>query len=299
MSGQRFGWRGIAYALMLVVAVAVVVAWWPQLVRIWREQGLTLVVAAIFMVLGVIVQTRNFITFLGEPLHLGTWGLSRVWATTALANYLGPLQPGVALRVAYLSRRGVKISASLLATWRQLCVSVWVSLGGLAIGLWLTGDQKMRWPALVLLVAFLGLAVLRSGSLAVLERINRPAWVAHRKHRLRDAISGISVPGIIGVVLQYAIGTLLLLWVYRRFGTNIMLGQALVLACMVYVSSLVAVMPGNFGIVDGIYMIGGHGLGLTVAESAALALLLRGAHIAGCLVLALAGGPTLDRAAKT
>jgi len=299
MSRRRFGWRGITYLLMLVVAAILVAVWWTDLVKIWREQGLTLVVAAIFMVLALIVQTRNFITFLGEPLRLGTWGLSRVWATTALANYLGPFQPGVALRVAYLSRRGVKISTSLLATWRQLCVSVWISLGGLATGLWLTGDPRMRLPALALLVAFLGLAMLRGVLLAVLERVERPAWLAQRKHLLRSAISGISVPGIIGVVLQYAIGTLLLLWVYHRFGANIILGQALVLACMVYVSSLVAVMPGNLGIMDGIYMIGGHGLGLTVAESAALALLLRGAHIAGCLVLVFAGSPAHDKTAKT
>jgi hypothetical protein len=299
MSRRRFGWRGIAYVLTLLIVAILTTVWWAELSKIWREQGLTLVVAAMFMVLALIVQTRNFITFLGEPLLSGAWGLSRVWAATALANYLGPFQPGVALRVAYLSKRGVKISSSLLATWRQLCVSVWVSLGGLAIGLWLTGDQKMRWPACVLLMAFLGLAVLRRGLLAVLERVERPVWFIQHKHLVSSAISGISVPGIIGVVLQYAIGTLLLLWVYRRFGTNIMIGQALVLACMVYVSSLVAVMPGNLGIMDGIYMIGGHGLGLTVAESAALALLLRGAHIAGCLMLVFAGSPTLDRATRT
>jgi hypothetical protein len=178
-------------------------------------------------------------------------------------------------------------------------VSVWVSLGGLAIGLWLAGDQKMRWPAGVLLIAFLGLALLRSGLLAWLERINRPVWLAHRKQLLRDAISGISISGIVGVLLQYVIGTLLLLWVYRRFGANIVFGQALVLACMVYVSSLVAIMPGNLGIMDGIYMIGGHGLGLTVAESAALALLLRGGHVAACLMVVVAGGFKFGRAAKT
>jgi Lysylphosphatidylglycerol synthase TM region len=295
MSARGFGWRELAYVLILAIAAALTTMWWAELAKIWQAQGLTLVIAAIFMILALVVQTRNFIIFLGEPVLLRTWSLSRIWAITALANYLGPLQPGVALRVAYLSRRGVKISSSLLATWRQVCVSIWMALGGLTIGLWLTGEPKMRWPAAVLLMIFLGLAVLRHGLIALLEKIERPAWFVQHKHLLSSAISGITMRGIVGVMLQYVIGTLLLMWVYRRFGADILWGQALVLACMVYASSLVAVMPGNLGVMDGIYMIGGHGLGLTVAESAALALLLRGAHISGCALLVLAGGFSSDK----
>jgi hypothetical protein len=55
----------------------------------------------------------------------------------------------------------------------------------------------------------------------------------------------------------------------------------------VYASALVAVMPGNLGVMDGIYLLGGHSLGLTAHESAAIALLLRAAHIVSCFLIAL------------
>jgi hypothetical protein len=241
------------------------------------------------MILALIIQARNFTSFLGNVRSVDVWPLSRVWAFTALLNYLGPLQPGVAARVAYLSRRGIRIGDSLLATWRQICVSIWVSTGGLAFGLWLTGDPRGRFPAIALCIAFFLMVLLRKGIRSLLDRVERPAWLVRHKHLLQSAIGGITLSGIIGVVVQYVIGTLLLLWVYRRFGAHVLVGHAIVLSCMVYVSSLVAIMPGNLGVMDGIYMLGGHGMGLSVPQSAALALLLRGAHIIGCGLLVLAG----------
>jgi hypothetical protein len=290
MNWRRFGWRGVAYLLVVIIAAILVAHWWRVLLPIWRQQGMTLAGATVLMIIALIVQARNFISFLDDGRAGDTWTLSRVWALTALLNYLGPLQPGVAARVAYLAKRGVRIGDSLLATWRQICVSIWISTGGLALGLWLTGDVRGRVPALVLGVAFVGAAPLRNGIKAVLDLIERPHWFVRHKQLLHSAIGGITLLSVLGVLAQYVIGTLLLLWVYRGFGAAISLGQAIVLACMVYASSLVAIMPGNLGVMDGIYMLGGHGMGLSVPESAALALLLRGAHITGCGLMVLIGG---------
>jgi len=54
-------------------------------------------------------------------------------------------------------------------------------------------------------------------------------------------------------------------------------------------SSLVAFLPGNLGVVEAIYMLGGHGFGLTVAEAGALAILIRVAHVAANMLLVFAG----------
>jgi len=299
MNGRRFGWRGATYLALIVVTTILVMRWWEALLTIWRQQGGTLVGAVMLMILALIVQARNFTSFLGNIPGINIWPLSRVWAFTALLNYLGPLQPGVAARVAYLARRGIRIGDSLLATWRQICVSVWVSTGGLALGLCLTGDSRGRFPALVLCIVFVGIALLRNGIRSVLDHVERPIWLVRHKQLLQSAIGGITLSGIIGVVVQYVIGTLLLLWVYRRFGAHILVGHAIVLSCMVYVSSLVAIMPGNLGIMDGIYMLGGHGMGLSVPQSAALALLLRGAHILGCGLLVLAGRISLSNGSNS
>lgn len=281
--------RNAAYVLLLAVAVVLVVIWWPVLVRIWRQQALTFAGAVIVMICGTFVQARNFLVFLDAKHSVRLLRFTRVWALSALANYVAPLQPGIAVRVAWLSRRGVSVPEGLLATWRQLVVSIWVSLLGLAIGLLLTGDPRGRWPALALGTAWVVTFALRKLWLKWLAGLQRPAWLAHRKELLHRAATGITPRGLAGVALQYVLGTLVLYWVYSRFGAAIGVGQALILTCLVYVSSMVAVLPGNLGVTEAIYMLGGHGFGLSVAQLGALALLLRVSSITSSGLLALCG----------
>lgn len=281
--------RNAAYLLLVATAIVLVVIWWPVLARIWREQALTFLGAVVVMVCGTLVQARNFLVFLDTKHSVSLWRFTQVWALSALANYLAPLQPGIAVRVAWLSRRGISVSAGLLATWRQLVASVWISLIGLAIGLLMTGDPRGRWPALALGVVWTLAFAVRKLWLRELDRLQRPAWLARQKELLHRAASGIESRGLAGVVLQYVLGTLVLYWVYSRFGASIGVGQALILACLVYISSMVAVLPGNFGVMEAIYVLGGHGFGLSVPQLAALALLLRVSSITSSGLLALSG----------
>jgi Uncharacterised protein family (UPF0104). len=282
-------WRNAAYLLLVVIAVVLVVIWWPELAMIWREQAWTFVGAVVVMVSATIVQARNFLTFLDTPKRLPTWPFSRLWALSSLANYMAPLQPGIAVRVAWLARHDVNVATSLLATWRQLVTSCWVALAGLAIGLLLTGDPRGRWPAVALILLWLALLFLRKFWLRWLDRLTRPAWLVQRKQLLHCAATGITLSGLAGIVVQYALGTLLLCWVYGSFGASIGVGQALVLTCLVYVSSMVAVLPGNLGVMEAIYMLGGHGFGLSVGVSSALAILIRIAHVFANMIIALVG----------
>jgi hypothetical protein len=167
--------------------------------------------------------------------------------------------------------------------------SIWISLMGLAIGLLMTGDPRGRWPALALGVVWVVAFAVRKLWLRGLDRLQRPAWLARQKELLHRAASGIESRGLAGVVLQYVLGTLVLYWVYSRFGASIGVGQALILACLVYISSMVAVLPGNLGVMEAIYMLGGHGFGLSVPQLAALALLLRVSSITSSGLLALSG----------
>lgn len=281
--------RNAAYLLLLMAAVISAAHWWPQLSRIWSEHALTFAGGVVLMALGTAVQARNFISFIGMPAPLRTSGMMDIWALAALTNYLGPFQPGIAVRMVYLSQHGISVTQGLLATWRQLCVSLWIALAGLSIGLGLMRDVRGYGLAVLAGSAFLGMAVLRKGLLSGLEHLRQPLWLAERRQLLHAAASGIPLQGIIGVVLQYALGTVLLLWVYRRFGADMSIGQALVVACAVYASSLVALLPGNLGIAEALYMVGGNSMGLSLAEAAALAALLRIAHVVANLAIVLVG----------
>lgn len=290
--------RNAAYVLLLAIAAVLVVIWWPVLVGIWRQQALTFAGAVIVMICGTFVQARNFLVFLEGRHSVRLWRFTRVWALSALANYMAPLQPGIAVRVGWLAHRGVNVSEGLLATWRQLVASVWISLIGLAVGLLLTGDPRGRWPAIALGVVWVTTFALRKLWLKWLDRVQRPAWLARQKKLLHRAATGITPNGLAGVVLQYVLGTLVLYWVYSRFGATIDVGQALILTCLVYVSSMVSVLPGNLGVMEAIYMLGGHGFGLSVAQLGALALLLRVSSIASNGLLALCGISVFKKSQK-
>jgi hypothetical protein len=283
-------WRNVAYLLLLAVVVALVVYWWPTLAAIWREQALTFVGAVVIMICATFVQASNFLAFLDTPVRLRVWRLAPVWAWGALANYVAPLQTGsIAIRVAWLGRRKVSVADSLLATWRQLALSLWIALAGLAIGLLLMDDSRGRWPALVLFLLWLAMFFMRKLWLKWLSNVTRPTWLANRKQLLSRAVTGITPRGVAGVVAQYVLGTLLLYWVYACFDASIGFGQALILACLVYASTLISVLPGNLGVTEAIYMLGGHGFGLSLAEAGALALLIRTANIATNVLIALVG----------
>lgn len=282
--------RNAAYALLVIVVVGLIAYWWPQLAAIWRVQALTFVGAVVIMVCATLVQAHNFLTFLDTPVRLSVRHFAPVWAWSALANYVAPLQAGgIAVRAGWLANCGVGVSDSLLATWRQLVVSIWISVIGLAIGLLLMGDPRGRWPALALVLLWLAVFLARKLWLKWLGQMTSPAWLLRCRPLLRSAVTKLSPVGLVGVVSQYVLGTLLLYWVYSRFGATLRVGDALVLACLVYVSTIVAVLPGNLGITEAIYMLGGHGFGLTVAQAGALAILIRVAHIATNFLVALAG----------
>lgn len=282
-------WRSAAYLLLIAIAISLVVIWWPELAAIWREQALTFVVAVVVMICGTVVQARNFLTFLDTPNKLRIWQFSRVWALSALANYVAPLQPGVAVRVGWLARHDVNVTTSLLATWRQLVASCWIALAGLAIGLLLTGDPRGRWPALLLVLAWIVLFASRKYLVGWLDRWQRPAWLVRRKELLHRSVTGITFSGIAGVIVQYVLSTLLVYWVYSRFNASIGVGEALIITCMINLSSLIAVLPGNLGVIDAIYILGGHGFGLSIAAAGALTILIRVVHVAANMLIALTG----------
>jgi hypothetical protein len=280
----------VAYVLLLAILFALVVVYWRVLAAIWREQALTFVGAMAVMVCGTFVQAHNFLEFLATPARPRIRRFAPVWAWSALANYVAPLQAGgIAIRVGWLARRNIGIAESLLATWRQLVVSIWISLIGLSVGLLLAGDPRGRWPAFVLFLVWLAVPLLRRIWLRWLDGMARPRWLAGRKQLLHKAVIGITLRGIAGVVVQYVLGGVVMYWVYARFGAPIGAGEALILTCVVYVSTIIAVLPANLGVLEVIYMFVGHGFGMSVVQVGALALLLRVAHITSNALLALGG----------
>jgi hypothetical protein len=279
--------RAAGYLVLVALTAICVIAWWSELSQLWIDHFHSFLVATVVMAAATVLQARNFLSFIPQSPTIGIASLSRIWALGALANYAGPLQPGIALRVFFLHRVGISPSTSLVATWRQLCMSVWISLLGLSVGLALIDADRYAIAMGLSASVFAALHLLRHSLAVWLGRVRWPEWLVARRDLALTVVRGFSWRGGVGVVLQYVIGTLLVLYVYRQFGARIELGHAIVIASAIYASALIAVMPGNLGVMDGIYLFGGHSVGLTGHESAAIALLIRAAHIASCCLIAL------------
>jgi uncharacterized membrane protein YbhN (UPF0104 family) len=284
---NKFNWRNVLYLLLLASAAILIISWWPELLQLWREHLVTFAIVTILMALGIVIQARNFITFIPIKHKIGVWSLSKVWAVGALVNYLGPFQPGIAVRVAYLNKNEVLLGASLLAIARQSIISIWVSFAGIAFGAWLHGDSKVRNLAIISGVIFLLIPLFRNLIIKTLILMTRPKLLLSKRELIIGAISNATSHGLWGVVAQYCIGAILLFIVYNRFGVNMDFGYALLMACAIYISSLIALVPGNFGVMEAIYIIGGQQLGMPTGDAIALAFLLRGAHIFSCFLISL------------
>ena len=284
---NKFNWRSILYLLLLAAAAILIIAWWPELSQLWREHLVTFAIVTILMALGVVIQARNFLTFIPIKHNIGVRSLSRVWAIGALVNYLGPFQPGIAVRVAYLKKNEVPLGASFLAIARQSIISIWVSFAGIAFGAWLHGDAEIRNLAIISGVIFLLLPLFRNLIIKTLNIMTRPKLLLSKRELIIGAISNATSHGLWGVVAQYCIGAVLLFIVYNRFGANMDFGYALLMTCAIYISSLIALAPGNFGVMEAIYIIGGHQLGMSTEDAVALAFLLRGANIFSCFLISI------------
>lgn len=278
--------RAFLYLALLVVSAGLVIHWWPELVSLWIGKRWTFLVTIGLMALGTFVQARNFVEFMSDRATSGISGLVRIWAVSTLVNYVAPFQAGMGVRIYQLHRQGIAVSDSLIGTIRQSIASIFVSMLGVSVALLLIDTKSNAVYALVILSGLFAAFISRRVIVGWLGGCHWPI-IAERKKWLLAAIQHMSLRGVSGVVIQYGIGTFLTLFVYKEFGANIEIGQALLIACAVYVSALVAVLPGNLGILEGIYAVSGHALGLSLQESAALALLLRTAQVASCLLLLL------------
>lgn len=288
----RVGWRGVTYLLLLAGATALIVIWWAELSRIWSEHLLTFTVITLLMASAILVQARNFTSFLSPrsgTLCLAT--MTHAWALGVLANYVGPFQPGVALRVALLARLGVPVAESSIATLRQIFASLWLALLIAGVSLLSMGSRTMALPALVLLVTF----ALVSQTLPMLSRL--AARILSRRNATtlaRHVETSIALPNTrsaFGILLQYGLSAAVFFVGYSRFGVDISIAAALALACVVQASSVVALFPGNFGVLEALCTAFGQIHGLPVDQSLALAFLYRGANLASALLLAAIPGP--------
>src|SRR3990172_710297 len=112
-----------------------------------------LFVAAMSMTL-LVVQARNFLQLLNLESTPSLVATVRMWALSGLSNYLGPFQPGLAIRLYHFKSHGISLSKTSGATFQQLQLSLWTASLLSFIALLLTESPIVELILLSGLIAF-------------------------------------------------------------------------------------------------------------------------------------------------
>lgn len=262
----------ILYSLALATFGWILISHQDVLRTSLEGHALTWLTLSALSALLLTLQSTNFLALLSDTCsHLRLAPLVRIWALASLSNYLGPLQPGLAIRIVLMRNLGLEVERATLATMRQLHLSVWSAVLVLGAAL----------PAPIGLL-FIGIAVawwkLTRPPLS-LRLIPTGAW--------HDRLSTIIVlPGFrlcMQQGLAHALVIVAVYLAYRSFGAPISLGEAATVGMLTTLSALVAITPNNLGFQEILLGWAAHRQGLTLADSIAIATLFRAAHITGAI----------------
>jgi len=279
--------RRAGYVVLLVGIGAVL--WFSRegLLAVWRDHHWAFLVLAVLMMVGMLVQVLNFLHLLEWHERLAVRAAAHAWALATLLNYLAPFQPGLALRLAYFKSQGVPLSRTAATTLRQLHLSMWTALLVAGVAFCIKGGHSGWVAGLLLMVAFIAWPMVLAWSLPWLKAWRWPAWMETHRGSVEIAMTPLPLRKTFYFFVQHALGATLVLFAYREFGAALSPANAMLISVGVYLSSLVAILPNNLGLLEGLYILTARASGLDPITSLALALFIRGAHICACLAMAL------------
>ena len=277
-----------ALRLFLFLAFIAVVCWlaWiyrADLLQLLQQHPVELAVLVILGMLQLAFQTWSFLTLMKSrgPGFLPTYTM---WGIANLANYLGPFQVGLGVRIGFFKAHGVAVDDSTATTLRQLHLSLWVALGMAGIGLlWL--DFPQTWlPGWLLLLCFM----IWPFSIRLVQKWLQDTGPHDRflPERARFFVGhALCPPGIIQTLLvsaQYIVVAVTFWTVYGAYDAGLSANQALLLAVVTTLSSLFTLLPNNLGVQEVLLASMAHYHGLGLPETIAIAFAIRAAHIAAC-----------------
>lgn len=277
--------RAVVFFAVLATIAVLLYVYWTAVSDTMSRHALTALFAGAISAIAIAVQALNFLRLLEEPFKPPLASTVHMWAVANLANYLGPFQPGLAIRLAFFRRYGISLAATAKTTIRQIHLSTWTAMGLATVGV-LSEFPTLRIIAVAgacvfLLWPFL-LRLLRR-NLSTLARHSKT--ISEQQQRLTAFLSVVPFKDLGLFVAQYLLIACSLFGVYWAFDAPLAPHEALLLAIASALSTLISITPNNLGVQEALFGYVAHLGGLTASEALSVALLFRVSHIGACFFL--------------
>lgn len=268
--------RQLFYIGVLLGVVAFI---WSQGMAPWRllvSSPLSLVGVALVSIIALWIQAGTFTLCLPDDVEPPEFRrLLAIWAFGGITSLIVPMLAGVAVRATMLKQAGMDLGEVMVASMRQMMLGV--EYAALVVGVWFLFAELPVYPDMgfYLIGAWLVIFVARTlaGRLFVEARWS---WIRgiFAKHGVRIWIYFCVQPFLFA--LNYWIA-------YYGVGYPISMSEAMALAGVTALASLVVVFPNGLGILDALWVWVAVRNGMALDEGAGLILILRFGYLFGAL----------------
>lgn len=278
--------RRAIYLLVLAAIVAFLYTLGAQpWVRILGHWPVSLAVMAITG-FGIVVQTLSYESVVPDVYKARTPNrleILRIWALSGAVSVAVPVFAGFGTRTSLLVHCGMPLGATLLTSLRQAWMGVeYALLLGAAAALFVDFSGKL-WLASALFAGW-------GCALAFRRYAGKDKLTAQsRTGRLLEALA---TPVVASAHKWFLVQVLLMGATYyvafHGFGAPVGWAEALLLATVTVLASLIVLVPNGLGVMDAIWVAAGMQMNMRLAQSVAFALTLRLSYLMAAALLWLA-----------
>jgi len=231
--------------------------------------------------IAIFVQAASF----REVQPLGTKKLSwikltKIWSFSGVVSVIAPVFAGLATRTTLLVNEGMSLSVCVAASARQIWMGVEYALllGGVAG--FFVGLPRVQFFATLFIVGGGGMVSLRlySARLQLKPHVKTLRW-----------IETFSVPVLARAhpwfIVQLGAMAVIYYVAFNGLGATMALHEAILLASITILASLIVLIPNGLGIMDVIWVAVARESGLGLEQSVSLAIIIRLAYLVSALVV--------------
>ena len=235
--------KTIFFTIVLCAYFWLIIKFSSQITTAILENYKIIVLSIGFIVLGISIQSANYLGILNHNNKIKVVPTIKIWAIANLTNYIAPFQPGLLVRAKYFKNLGVSYKNSSIAVVKQIHYNVWIGLGLVVLAL---PDNNKD---LSLLKIVLGLIfIIWPFALRLTRRWASSIFSLKYHEHINKIFDYPRSKQIILCALHYLVISAMLYFVIKDFGIEVTLTESILLSTALIISSLAAITPNNLGI---------------------------------------------------